>query len=910
MARLLSLPIRAPRTTLALLFAITAWLAFYASRIQVDSSFENLLAVHDPERVYYEEIRDEFGSDQATQIALFADDVFAPGVLARLDTLTTKLETIEGVHEVISITNVKGVEPTDFGIRIGRFMRELPDTPEKAAAFKKSVLDNPLYVGNFVAADTRAASVLVFFEPMSEEEFQQRGIAMQVKAALDEIGEPQSLALTGFQTIKVQVAHLMKQDLLRFVPLSIALVVFVLSWQFRTFRGVLLPLASVLIALVWTLGAMVLAGSAINMGTLILPPLLLAVGIAYTTHLIARYYQELQHGRTRAAVVGATMNEARLPLSAAAVTTVLGFASLTISPITAIRELGIYSVFGILAVFFLALTFIPAALLVMPDIRSRPHTGEMRYSRIAARIERISRFAIERRTLIFSLTALLCLGCLWESRKLQVNTDYVEFFAPGSGVRKDHDRIAATLKGTHPVYFLIEGGGARSIAQLDTVEAIREIQAFIASQPGVGAALAISDFVHLGQKALNPDDPAGWPATQAELSQLLLLLSPADVKPVVNKDYSRANILVKTNLSASADVQSLIERVQEFAQPRLPAGMRVRATGIVVLLNRSADALSHGEIAGLVQLVVVLLVLLSMLFLSVRAGILCLVPNVVPVIILFGVMGWSGIPLDFSTSMIAVIAIGIAVDATIHYLTAFNDEVHATGSQEAAIANVSRHVGRPIAFTAGSLAAGFLTICLSNFRPIQHFGLLASFTMLVALASHLLLMPALVMMTRIITLWDLLYVKLGPRPHEEIPLFNGLRPFQARIVVLMARLASAGPGAHLTRRGETQPELYVLISGSVGIYRREGEELLRTCVRGDVIGEMGLVRDMPRSADSIAAEPTEYLVLDRAFLDRIRRRYPHIAARLFLNLSRTLSDRLETTTEMLVRQEPRAASAG
>jgi hypothetical protein len=309
---------------------------------------------------------------------------------------------------------------------------------------------------------------------------------------------------------------------------------------------------------------------------------------------------------------------------------------------------------------------------------------------------------------------------------------------------------------------------------------------------------------------------------------------------------------------------------------------------------------AQGQISGLWQVFVVLLILMSSLFLSVRTGLLSLVPNVVPIVGLFGLMGFAGIDLNISTSMIAVIAIGIAVDDTIHYFNEFKLQIQAKGDAHQAIIEVVRTVGRPIVFTSVALSAGFLILCLSNFQPIRQFGFLASFTMATGLAAELLMTPGLVVSTTVITLWDLLYVKLGPRPHREIPLFEGLRPLQARIVVLMGRLRSAAPGEFITQRGEMKQELYVLLGGRVGVRREDGHLAIRTLSRGDVLGEMGLVRRRPRSADVVALEQTEYLVLDRDFLTRIERRHPRIAARVFLNLTRILSDRLESTTDQLV----------
>jgi CRP-like cAMP-binding protein len=172
----------------------------------------------------------------------------------------------------------------------------------------------------------------------------------------------------------------------------------------------------------------------------------------------------------------------------------------------------------------------------------------------------------------------------------------------------------------------------------------------------------------------------------------------------------------------------------------------------------------------------------------------------------------------------------------------------------------------------------------------------------VALVTELFFTPALLATTKIVTLWDLLFLRLGPEPHRQIPLFAGLRPFQAKIVVLMAHLANAGRGTFITRTGELKAELYVLLKGRADVRRGDSDLVIRTLGRGDVIGEMGLVRRRPRSADVVVVDDAEYLVLDDRFLARIRRQYPRIAATVFLNLTQVLSDRLESTTDQLVAE--------
>ncbi len=898
-SRILDLPVRRPRETVAVIAFVTLILGWFGLWIKVDSAVDNLLPTGNPDRLYYEGVRRDFGSEEANIVGIFADDVFAPETLAGIDRITRSLSEIDGVREVISLSNVKGVQTTGFSLNVGRLLLKLPKTLEESEAYRNKVFASPLYVGNLVSENAKASGILILFDLLSDEEFLERGIDGKIRQRVAETAGDLDYAITGIQSLKVRGAAMMEQDLMKFLPLSFVLVVVVLALSFRTIRGVLLPLAAVSIGVIWTVGVMVLTGSDINMGTLVLPPLLMAIGIAYAIHIVSRYYLEVESDRSKQEVVEATMAHSRLPVSIASLTTLIGFAALILNPIAAISDFGRYAVFGIAAIFLMSMFFLPAALMLSP----RPERGSFGVPRsglVSGLLEKLGLFAIRNRGLVLLTAVVLCGLALWGATKIEVETDYLSFFSPDSPMLAENTRIAAELGGTQPIYVTVDGDGARSIGTVPVLTAILDLQQFINEQPGVDMTFSIADYLSVVHGALNPDSRHPLPSLDSDLSQILVFLNPDDVAPLVTRDFGRANILVRTRLSGSAEVNDLVANVEEYARSRFRRGIGVHATGSMVLLNRSADTLARAQLTGLLQVLFVLFVLMSLLFLSLRAGLLSLIPNIFPIIILFGIMGWSGISLNISTSMIAVIAIGIAIDDTIHYLTAFNTEVRRIGDQRRAVVYVGRTVGRPIIFTSVALCLGFLIVCLSNFRPIQHFGFLAGATMATALFTDLILLPALVMTTTIITLWDLMYVKLGPQPHKEIPLFQDLGPLQAKIVVLMGQLASAKPGELITKRGELKEELYVLLNGVVDVRRASGEKVIRSLGRGDVIGEMGLVRHQVRSADVVVREDTEYLVLDNGFLERIQRRYPRIAAKVFLNLTRILSDRLESTTDALV----------
>jgi hypothetical protein len=286
------------------------------------------------------------------------------------------------------------------------------------------------------------------------------------------------------------------------------------------------------------------------------------------------------------------------------------------------------------------------------------------------------------------------------------------------------------------------------------------------------------------------------------------------------------------------------------------------------------------------------------MFLSARIGFLAIVPNVLPILLFFGVMGWLGIDLNLGTSLIAAIVLGIAIDSTIHYMARLNRELQGETDQQAAITRALQRAGAPIVYATAALCFGFLVFAFSSFLPIQDFGRLSSVAMAASLGANLVLLPALLASFKIITIWDLLGVKLGQDPQRTIPLFGGLRPSQARVVALMGDLRRFAPGEAIVRRGEQGHEMFVIINGSADVWIGEGEDRRRIAEmrRGDVFGEMALVRGgAERTADVVAAGDVEALAVDESFLNRIQRRYPRIASKVLLNLSRILSDRLQRT---------------
>lgn len=909
--------VRAPWVVVALVVAATVALGAGALRLRIDSSVATLLPRGDPAKEFYDQVVERFGSDEVDIIGIVGDDVLSAPTLEKIRALTTRAAAIEGVASVISLTNVR--DPIADVLNPPLLIPEPPATEAGRQELRAHIKDNPLFAGNLIAPDSRGAAVNVFLADGAHGDEEARRVDDALEALVREVGAsgPERVFLTGISHIKVNALALMRRDLLRLTPASLALVVAVLFFSFRTRRGVVLPLLCVMTGVIWTMGAMGWLGEPISLGTLVLPSLLIVIGSSYATHVVARYYLELETPTTPGEPVLGALRQAGLPVFVSGLTTVIGFATLMLNSIQAVRSLGLYAVIGITVLFLLAMTLVPALIVLLPERRYRKDEASGERGRLASILAALAHLDILYRRPIFVAAGALIAVSLWALPRIEADTNFLSYFPADSPIRRAHQAINERVAGALPFYVVVGSGEAGSMVTFEALKRLRALERFIDTLPGVTRSVSITDYLDLLDRGLRSSgdvilDDEGKPIDPSQvksfwddprrLDEVLTIVKQnlGAFRSVITSDLGQANVLVRTRFERSTEISAAVDRIRAWAEENQPPNVPLTPTGNIILLNGTTDEVVWGQVKSVSAALVVIFIVMSVLFLSTKVGFIAMLPNVVPVVLFFGVLGWSSIMLNIGTSIIAAIALGIAVDNTIHYMVRFNRELQASADQERSLATALRTVGRPIVYTSVALTCGFLVMRLSEFVPVRDFADLSAATMLAAMGTNLVLLPALLAQTRIVTLWDLIFVKLGKDPHKTIPLFRGLRRTQARIAVLLGTLQNVAAGQAAVRQGEMGEAMYVIINGRADVIVEgpDGQrQHVRRLGRGDVFGEMGLVRRQQRTADVVAIDDLELLAVDERFLERLQRRYPRIAAAVFLNLTRILSDYLETTTK-------------
>jgi predicted RND superfamily exporter protein len=493
--------------------------------------------------------------------------------------------------------------------------------------------------------------------------------------------------------------------------------------------------------------------------TLVLGPMLICVGCVYGVHVLARYEviaSESPDGRTAAL---RCLQYTRVPVLMAGVTTIVGFAALLISDIPATNELGLFAILGVACVTLLSLTGVPAALSLMPlrarDGRPLFHSQTRLSDRIRgafdAALRRLSGIVVWRPGPVLIGWGALAIAALAAIPYTVIDTDLIKYFLEESRVRRDFERVNELLAGAVPIYVVIDGFEEGAFREPATLGAVERTQRDLETQEGVSAVLSAADFVKAVQAAFDGAELGDGriPETRQGVAEAMFMIPKTKLRRFATSNHSAVNLVVRTGELGSASMRRLEDRIAAAVrQSGLPDSLRVAITGNTILLNHSADGIASNQTlqVGLAALAILLLV--SWVFRSLRLGLLAMVPNVVPVLLFFGALGAGAAPLSVPTSLIGCIALGIAVDDTVHFLVAYQHRRSEGASPDEAASDTIRRVGRPIVMTSIMLVVGFLVITLSGFATLREFGYLTALTMAICLSTDLALFPSLLVRTR------------------------------------------------------------------------------------------------------------------------------------------------------------------
>ena len=755
-----------------------------AAKIEGDASYEAYFDESDTTFQSYEAYREDFGSDEVAYIGFELPGVehgpWNVEAMGRLVSLTEALEDeVPFVYEVTTLANAELTLGVDDGIEISKITDDWPLSQAELLRRRDLYMQKDVLVGGIINQESDFGAIIIKMDRSStdppdlivapEDRWRTPGNPEDLENLYPQVTDgwiqeilarPEYEGFTFFNSGDVPLNAYYNRILFvePFVMLLITLAVvsIVLLAAFRTWVSVLTPVAVLTLTFVMTMALMVLLGFKIDLSFSSTPTLLMAIGVAHSVHILSEFGSRFRTLGDRREALVQTIYLVGVPCLLTSVTTAVGFASMSFVPIKSIANGAIYQSFGVLAAFFFSITFLMALLsfgrATRPPVAAEvPAAASKGGAGMHRALDAIASFNIRYRTPLLLVFAAFLLVFGVGASRVQVDSNWLDDFWDSSWISQDTRRVDDEMGGTTNIIYLFDGGAPDAIKEPAVLREIERLQN-VANEESwlVRKSYSIVDTIKDLNQAFHENDPAYYriPDTREEVAQYLLLYESSggeEVEEFVSSDYSRANLELRLRLAPTTATQDLVAKLDASLEAQPLERSSLSLTGIGALWLKLMEYIMSSQIQGFTIAFSVITIMMIAIFRSFKIGVISMVPNLAPVFLALGAMGWLGISLDYNKVGIAAIALGISVDDTIHLMARFHHEFQRHGKYEKALREAMSDVGRALIITSIALVLGFLVNGFSEMRAQAYYGILLSAALVTALIADFLFMPSLVL---------------------------------------------------------------------------------------------------------------------------------------------------------------------
>lgn len=733
------------KIVLLALFILTAISAFLASRLGFDYDFENFFPQNDPETEFFRSFRYHFESDNDFIIVAIDNEggVFNSHFLQRVDSMAGVLGKLENVDTVITPTRM--VQPIRDPFAGNLFQKPLLriESTSDLKSDSAMIWKEGRLIGVFFSTDGKSVGLQVNHKQyLSKANCDQ--LSKEVTNCLNQANFDGSHAI-GRSIGQDYYVSLMQRELILFMSISIVLIIVFLFIAFRSAWGIWVPISVVLLSAIWILGFMKLTGKEIDLMLIILPTIIFVVGMSDVVHLLTKYFDELRQGKTKIEAIKTSFKEIGLATFLTSLTTAVGFLTLLTSSIQPIVDFGLYTSIGVFIAFILAFTLLPSVLVLSkaPNIRERATFWPQLLHRTFSVI-------VRRKKSILILSSLVAIFSLIGLMQLEVNNYLLEDLKESDPLKKEFRYFETKFSGGRPFEMAILLKGDANIWDIEVLKQLEIIEDHLINEYKVGSMVSPLQILKLANKTMNGDSHFELPTSQKEIDRLTRLIRRMDkdsmLQLFVDEEMHMARIQGKVGDLGAREFENKNLVLHSLHQELSDSKFDIRVTGTATLIDLNNAYLAKDMTIGLVIAFFVVALIMGLMFKSLKMVVICLIPNILPLLMIAGIMGALGIDLKVSTSIIFTIAFGIAVDDTIHFMSKLKLELAKGKSLIYALKRTYISTGKAIIITSIILSGGFFTLVFSSFLGTFYVGLLISLTLLFAVIADLTLLPILILL--------------------------------------------------------------------------------------------------------------------------------------------------------------------
>ena len=762
---------------LILLFFATAFMAYHASKVKLSYDNTRTIPTDNPKYLANQAFRQKFGDDgNLLVIAAQTDKLFQKDIFSDYISLGEGIKKVPGVETVLSVAVAVNLEK-DSVTQKAKAIPIFPAHPSSQAEIdsgKAVFLGLPFYKGLLYNAET---STWLMAVNVNKDVMNSAGRIATVQAitkAVDSFGSRHGLDMhySGLPLIRTNMATKVARETTGFLLGSLLLYVIILLLFFRSFSTMLLSLSVVIIGVLFSMGTMDLLDYKITLLNALTPILVVVIGIPNCIYFLNKYHSAYQDlGDKRQALLEMIRRMGIVTLFCN-ISAAIGFGVFALTKSAILHEFGVVAGINILLLFFISFILIPSVLSYLPPPKER-HTRYLENRWLAAILKKLEIWALHHQKLIYTITFVVLLFSVAGMLRLKSEAYIVDDLPKKDPIYTDLKFFEKNFKGVMPLEIVVDTkrkNGLR-INMLQTLDSVDQLSQYIAARPDMARPLSLVEGLKFIRQSYYGGDSASYGVPNSlDLAFLSSYLRPegggdsakksgAGAKSAGNSAFNR---LLKSFVDSNQQQLRISVNMADVGSQQLPiilddldkktkklfdsSKYKIEFTGSSVTFLEGSNFVIKGLKESILWAFVLIAACMLFLFRSLRILLCSLIPNIIPLIITAGIMGWAGVRLKPSTVIVFSIALGIAIDITIRFLVNYKQELAKPGSDpQRTVIDTINKTGISILYTSLVLIAGFVIFCFSDFGGIQALGWLTSLTLVIATVTNLIFLPALLL---------------------------------------------------------------------------------------------------------------------------------------------------------------------
>lgn len=725
------------------LLLFTGFMVAAIPKLQIDPSMEPLFVKSSPEYLYYKQYSEKYGSDQMIALAMSTSDLFTLPNLKLLQKVTFDLEKFEQVEKVVSLANVMDIRSKFVGVKIVPALHEVFDGNRSLEELRQDILQNELYQNNLISSDGKIANILVYLKPLGNESGLNGAFIENLRKYLKRQTHPGiQFYAAGAPVEQYDFIKLIRRDQMTFVPLIAALLVLTTFLIYGSFACMILSMSIVSMTLIWTMGTISLLGQPLNLMTSLLAPVIMIVAVVNSIYLINVFFEVRPHHPSLKNSIVITMQLLGIPCFLTHFVTILGFISLALNEIPAIRSFGIFAALGTLYSYLVEVILTPVLFQILP-YRYVGHPNKKASMLNRMLVEFIEKLDFKWKWLIAALTALVIVLSIQGMRQIEVDTNIVKQMKPDLPLAVATRFIDQKITGVYSLGFVIRRKDGSRFDSPEIFRKLDELKIYLESLPGISKVNSITTVVKKIHEA-RKDDSRYYiiPENRSDLRRYLKgILKSRDAEQYISRDLREVRLEARMQALGTREGAEVERLAREYLKEKFENDFEYQLTGNVVLLGRIAKGLVQEQMQSFSFALGSILLVMIIIFRSFRLGLLAAIPNLIPILMIYGLMGFCKIELSTPTAMISSIVLGMIVDASIQFLYRFRLEFEHRHHYLQALHHTCRNMGQSMFVSTMILVVGFSSSIFASFRPTIHFGVLTALTILFAFICTLIVLP-------------------------------------------------------------------------------------------------------------------------------------------------------------------------